>query len=126
MNLLKRGTFEFNKILKSGYDINEQPNLISTKQMVNGNRKKIVTTYTDCIITINLGGIDNTDILDYISNLVDDEYEYYSFKTKTYKTANFIVTLPSLSVDSAYSEDEFYLNDLTVTLEKSSDAVSGI
>lgn len=122
MNLLKRGTFEFNKILVSGFDINEQPNLISKKQMVNGNRKKIVTSYTDCIIEIKLGGLDDSDIVEYISNLIDDEYTYYSFVDKTYKSANFIVTIPSLSIDKAFNENEFYLNDLNVILEKSSNA----
>lgn len=121
MNLLKRGTFEFDKILASGFDIKEQPNLISKKQMVNGNRKKIVTTYTDCVIEITLGGLDDSDIVEYLTNLIDDEYTYYSVIDKTYKNANFIVTLPSLSLDKAYNENEFYLNDLKVVLEKSSD-----
>lgn len=121
MYLLKKGTFEFDKILASGYDIDEQPNLISKKQFVNGNRKKIVTSYTDCTIVINLGGLDINDIASYLTALEDGEFEYYSIVGNEYRTANFIVTKPSLGVNKAYSLTEQYYDDFKVILEKSSD-----
>ena len=65
MILLKKkqsdGTyFDFDKIKRSGYEINEQENEIDTKKMANGKRKKIYTSYVDCVIKINLGLLDNT------------------------------------------------------------------
>ena len=49
MILLKKkkndGTyFDFDKILQSGYNIDEQENEIATKKMANGKRKKIYTS----------------------------------------------------------------------------------
>lgn len=121
MYLLKQDSFIFNKILESGYSINEQPNLISKVQFVNGKRKKIVTDYTDCVISINLGGLEASDIDDYLTALVDGAYEYYSINEQTYKTANFIATKPLLTINKAYSTSEQYFDDFTVTLEKSSE-----
>lgn len=125
MYLLKSGTFTFDKILESGYSINEQPNLISKVQFVNGKRKKIVTAYTDCVIAINLGGLEASDINAYLDALVDGTYEYRSVDGASYKTANFIVTKPVLTINKAYSTSEQYFDDFTVTLEKSSD-VEGV
>lgn len=122
MYLLKKGTFEFNKIKENGYEIDEQPNLIAKKQMANGNRKKIVTDYTDVVIKINLSGLKYADIDTYLSNLADGEYEYYSLNDKDYKIANFITTIPSIKLKKAMSETEYYVDDLEITLEKSGDA----
>ena len=121
MYFLKKGTFEFPKITKYGYEIYEQPNTIAIKQYANGNRKKITTSYTDVVITITLYGMDATDIDTYISNLADGEFTYYSFKDLTYKTANFVSTIPKIELMNGYSTDELYFDRLKVTLEKSSD-----
>lgn len=125
MYLLKKintnSNFTFEKILIGGYDINEQPNTISKVQFVNGNRKRIYTPYEDCIIKINLGGIDATDLNDYLSNLEDGEYQYWSFKYGEYKNANFIVSKPSIVANNVFATDNYYLDDLSITLEKSSD-----
>lgn len=123
MILLKKiddGTeFEFTKILKKGYSIKEQPNLISKKQFANGKRKKIVSSYTDVVIKINLGCFDGDTLATYLDKLVDGEYQYYSLKDKTIKNANFIVTLPENQVENSASE--VYVGDFSVTLEKSGD-----
>lgn len=111
--------FDFETILRSGYRINEGQNIISKKQFINGNRKKIVTAYNDVIININLGCFDGDTLAQYLSKLTDGEYQYYSLKDKTMKSANFIVTLPEQQVDSC--TDEVYVGDFTATLEKSSD-----
>ena len=42
--------YDFDKILIKGYEIDEQPNIISKKQFANGRRKKIQTSYTDVVI----------------------------------------------------------------------------
>ena len=111
--------FDFETILQSGYKINEQPNLIAKKQFANGKRKKIVTAYTDVVINIDLGCFDGNTLANYLSNLTDGEYQYYSLKDKTMKNANFIVTLPELQIDN--SAKEVFVGDFSATLEKSSD-----
>lgn len=121
MYLLKKGNFTFDKILVSGYEINEQPNTISKVQFVNGNRKRVYTDYEDCIIKVNLGGIDSTDFQNYLSNLTDGTYQYWSFKYNQYKTANFLVTMPSIVANNVYAQNNFNLDDISITLEKSSD-----
>ena len=113
--------FPFDKILASGYEINEQPNVISKKQRINGKRKKIVTNYTDVTIKIKLGCFDGDTLASYLQKLVDGEYQYYSLKDKTMKNANFIVTLPSQVVENSASD--IIIDDFTATLEKSSDAL---
>lgn len=125
MYLLKKingnNSFIFNKILISGYEIEEQPNTISTVQFVNGNRKRVYTDYEDCIIKVNLGGIDASDVEDYLSNLTDGEYEYYSLEHNEYRNANFLVTKPSLTINMALNTNNMLLEDISITLEKSSD-----
>ena len=76
MILLKKkksdGTyFDFDKILRSGYNIDEQENEIATKKMANGKRKKIYTSYVDCVIRINLGLLDNTTYQEYKTYFTD-------------------------------------------------------
>lgn len=121
MYLIKKGDFEFSKILESGYDIFEGRNEISKTQFANGRRKKILTNYEDCVITLNLGGLDNSDLADYLDNLTDGAFTYFSFNDMQYKTANFLVEKPSLTVNKMISASNYEIDDLTVTLEKSSD-----
>lgn len=111
--------FEFDKILRNGYSINEQPNLIAKKQMANGKRKKIITTYTDCKISINLGLLDMNTYLQYKPMLTDGRYKYYS-NDGTMKEAIFIVTVPELQLQYDFGIDKG-INDFTIILEKSDD-----
>lgn len=121
MYLIKKGNFEFSKILESGYTIVEGNNEISKTQFANGKRKKILTNYEDCVITLNLGGLDDSDLTDYLDNLTDGTYTYLSLKDMQYKTANFLVDKPELIVNKMLSTSNFEIDDLTVILEKSSD-----
>ena len=125
MILLRKKTsdgtyFDFDKILRSGYEIDEQEEVIATKQMANGKRKKIVTAYIDCTININLGLCDNETYQKYKDNLTDGEYQYWSFKYNQMKAANFIITRPSITMEYAFGED-IGIDDMTIKLEKSSD-----
>ena len=57
MILLKKkksdGTyFNFDKILRSGYNIDEQEKENTAKKMANGKRKKIYTSYVDCVMKL--------------------------------------------------------------------------
>ena len=125
MILLKKkksdGTyFDFDKILRSGYNIDEQENEIATKKMANGKRKKIYTSYVDCVIKINLGLLDNTTYQEYKTYLVDGEFQYWSYKYNQMKNANFIITKPPITTEYAY-DDDIGIDDMEITLEKSSD-----
>ena len=112
--------FDFDKILRNGYEIDEQENEIAKKQMANGKRNKIVTSYVDCIININIGLWDNATYQEYKQYLIDGEYQYWSYKYNQMKSANFIITLPSISTEYAY-DDDIGIDDLKITLEKSGD-----
>ena len=112
--------FDFDKILRNGYEIDEQENEIAKKQMANGKRKKIITTYVDCVIKINIGLWDNTTYQEYKEYLTDGEFQYWSYKYNQMKNANFIITTPSITTEYAYDND-IGINDIEITLEKSSD-----
>ena len=119
MYLLKKDSYEFNKILRSGYKIDEQEAVTEIVQYSNGKRKKIKSGFEDCIITLTFGGLDGNTTKEYIEKLVDGQYEYWSVKNKAYKTANFLVTMPGQSMISAL--DEQYFDDFEVTLQKASE-----
>ena len=112
--------FDFDKILRNGYEIYEQENVIDKKQMANGKRKKIITSYVDCIININIGLWDNKTYQEYKDYLTDGEFQYWSYKYNQMKNANFIITKPPISTEYAYDND-IGINDITIKLEKSSD-----
>ena len=112
--------FEFDKILRSGYNIDEQEYEIAKKQMANGKRKRILSSYDDCIIKINLGLLDNKTYQEYKEQLDDGEFHYWSYKYNQYKKANFILTKPSITTEYAY-DDDIGIDDMEITLEKSSD-----
>lgn len=119
MYLLKKDSYEFNKILRSGYKIDEQEVVTEIVQYSNGKRKKIKSGFEDCIITLTFGGLDGNTTKEYIEKLVDGQYQYWSVKNKAYKTANFLVTMPEQSMISAL--DEQYFDDFEVTLQKASE-----
>ena len=126
MILLKKkkddGTyFDFDNILRNGYEIDEQENVIDKKQMANGKRKKIITSYVDCIININIGLWDNKTYQEYKEYLTDGEFQYWSYRENKMKNANFIITNPSISTEYAYENNDVGIDDMTIKLEKSSD-----
>lgn len=126
MILLKKrkddGTyFDFDKILRNGYEIDEQENVINKKQMANGKRKKIITSYVDCIININIGLWDNETYQEYKEYLTDGEFQYWSYRENKMKNANFIITNHSISTEYAYENNDIGIDDITIALEKSSD-----
>ena len=114
--------FDFDMILRDGYEIDEQQDVISTKKLANGKRKKIVSSYIDCIIKIKIGLWDNDTYQKYKEYLSDGEFQYWSYKYNTMKNANFIVTLPSISTEYAI-DNSIGIEDLEVILEKSSDVL---
>ena len=63
--------FDFDMILRDGYEIDEQQDVISTKKLANGKRKKIVSSYIDCVIKIKIGLWDNDTYQEYKEYLSD-------------------------------------------------------
>lgn len=112
--------FEFDKILASGYHIKEDKDR-TTQKFVNGNRKQIVSDYTDVQIAIDLAPFDLETTHKYLQQLKSGEYTYYSLNEKKYKKANMIIeNKPEMTVDIAV-DDDIYTSDFTVTLLKASD-----
>lgn len=112
--------FDFDKILASGYDIKEDKDRIIQK-FANGHRKSINSTYTDCIITINLGTFDLETTKTYLDNLTSGTYKYYSINDKQYKQTEFIIEeKPNIIVENS-ANSNFIIEDFEVTLLKAGD-----
>lgn len=112
--------YEFDKILISGYHIKEDNDRI-TQKFANGHRKQIVSTYEDCIITINLGTFDLDTTNQYLKQLTDGTYQYYSLNDKKYKIAHFLLEQrPEIVVESSIDDDAF-VEDYEIVLLKAGD-----
>lgn len=112
--------FDFDKIVASGYDIKEDMDRIIQK-FANGRRKSINSTYTDCIIKVNLGTFDLETTNTYLQQLTSGTYRYYSLKDRQYKETNFIIEeRPHIIVESAV-DNNAYVDDFEVTLLKAGD-----
>lgn len=109
--------FDFDKILASGYDIDEDRDRI-TQKFANGHRKQINSDYVDCIITLNLGTFDLNTTKTYLDNLTSGTYKYYSINDKQYKETEFLIEKkPKIIVENSASNN-FIIEDFEVTLLK--------
>lgn len=112
--------FDFDKILVDGYTIKEDRDRI-TQKFVNGNRKQILSSYTDVVIKINLGTLDLVTTKQYIDNLTNGTYKYYSMKDNQYNETNFIVDeIPEINFNSAVNNNAI-INDFEITLYRAGD-----
>ena len=112
--------FDFEYILRSGYIIKEDKDRI-TQKFANGHRKQIVSDYTDCIISLNLGTCDLATTNQYLELLTTGTYKYYSFEDNEYKETEFIIEgKPELKVESSIGNDA-NIEDYTITLLKAGD-----
>lgn len=112
--------YEFEKILRSGYNINEDNDRI-TQKFANGHRKQFVSDYKDCIITLNLDTIDIDTTKEYLRQLKSGPYKYYSLENKEYKTAQFIIEKrPELQVNNSIG-DNTEIDEYQVTLLRAGD-----
>lgn len=112
--------FDFEHILRSGYIIKEDKDRINQK-FSNGHRKQIVSDYTDCIISLNLGTCDLATTYQYLQLLTTGTYKYYSFEDHQYKETEFIIEgKPELTVESSIGNDA-NIEDYTITLLKAGD-----
>lgn len=117
--LIMKDNFKFTKILRGGYEIFEDKAVISKKKLANGKIKKVYANYEECEIEIELGGLNAVEISEYYNNFNDGTYTYWSIKDKKYKTANFLVEKPPLTME--YSYEEMGFKDFKIKLTKSSE-----
>lgn len=117
--LIMKDDFKFDKILRGGYDVYEDKAVIGQTKLSNGKIKKVYANYEECEIEIKFGGLNADEISTYYNKFVDGTYTYWSIKDKMYKTANFLVEKPSLTMEFSY--DEMGFDDFTIKLTKSSE-----
>lgn len=108
--------FDFDKILMSGYHIREDRDRI-TQKFINGNRKQFISEYTDVEITVDLGTFDLETTVEYLENLTDGEYQYFSLETGDYKSCMMIIEeKPEQVIDNAFENNNVYIADFSVKL----------
>lgn len=112
--------YNFDKILRSGYHIKEDKDKIIQK-FVNGRRKEILSSYTDCTITIDFGTFDLATTREYLSKLTTGTYKYYSLEDGTYKETRFILEeKPEMTFETAI-DNNATIEDFSVTLLRAGD-----
>lgn len=90
-NVFQIGDVKINNILKSGYLIKEDENIVLSKMtMADGTERQNIAEKKKIIIKIRFTKI-NSDTLTTYLNLMNDDFEatYYSPKYKINKTATF-------------------------------------
>ena len=112
--------YDFDKILISGYHIREDKDRIIQK-FINGRRKEILSDYTDCQITIDLGTFDLATTRQYLSKLTTGTYKYYSLEDGEYKETEFILQeKPEMTFETAI-DNNATIEDFSITLLKAGD-----
>jgi len=115
--LIKIGNTKLKYILRGGYNIQENQDIILKKQtMADGTERRNIAEKKKTTIQITFSQIDGTTLKDYITLWQNDfEATYWSKDTRTYKTATFRVNdKPSNSM--LYSPDEIF-DEFDVVLE---------
>ena len=108
--------YNFGDVQRNAYNIDEQPKHLSTLQYTNNRRQRFITNNDDIIITITLSPRNSTNTREYIENLKNGVYRYFSIKYGTIKEESFIVTIPPYVLES-YINNEMVLEDFDVILE---------
>lgn len=115
--LLKIGNTKIKYILKGGYQIQENQEIILAKKtMADGTVRRNVAEKKKTTIKIKLSRIDGETLQEYCNLWINDfEAEYWSKDDRMYKTATFRVEKkPNNSI--LYSPDEIF-DTFDVTLE---------
>lgn len=120
MYLLKKGNFEFSKILANGYEIVEdEPNISSTKTMANGSIRRNYGLMPKTNIKVKFARLTKEEYLTYMSyfNKDEDVFTYYSPKNASYLTKKFFISRPETNIQYINnSETEF--EELEIELEQ--------
>lgn len=115
--LLKIGNTKIKYILKGGYQIQENQEIILAKKtMADGTERRNIAEKKKTTIKIKLSQIDGATLQSYCNLWLEDfEAEYWSKDGRMYKTAMFRVEKkPTNSM--LYSPDEIF-DEFDVTLE---------
>lgn len=120
MYLLKKGDFEFGKILANGYEIIEnEPNINATKTMANGSIRRNYGYMPKTNIKVKFARLTRQEYEDYLEQLQNDEdiFTYYSPINNTYLTKKFYVKRPKTNIQYINnSETDF--DELEIELEQ--------
>lgn len=120
MYLLKKGEFEFSKILANGYEIVEdEPNVNSKKTMANGSIRRNYGFMPKTNINIKFARLTKQEYLTYMSyfNKDEDTFTYYSPKNATYLTKKFFIKRPNTNIQYI-DNNETEFDELEIELEQ--------
>lgn len=116
MILLRKGLYEFDKIVESGYEVDEQAPLIRETLLRGGKIKRIFDNYEAVSITVTLDGYNALELQELLANLTYGEYEYWSPKYKMMRTGMFVVDIPSIIMKRSHDLMDF--EEVVVKLRK--------
>ena len=115
--LLKIGTTKLRYILRGGYNIQENQDIVlETKTMADGTERRNIAEKKKTTITITFSQIDGATLQQYINLWQNDfQAEYWSKDDRIYKTATFrLKEMPTNSM--LYSLDEIF-DEFEIVLE---------
>lgn len=115
--LLKIGDKKLKFILRSGYEIQENQEIILAKAtMADGTERRNIAEKRKTTINVSFSQIDGLTIQEYCNLWINDfELTYWSKDERKYKTGTFRVeNKPSNAI--LYSKDEVY-DEFSVTME---------
>lgn len=115
--LLKIGNTKLAYILRKGYEIQENQEIVlAEKLMADGTKRRNIAEKRKTTITITFSQIDGATLQTYCNLWLNDfEANYWSKDSRTYKTATFRVsTKPNNAM--LYSPEEIY-DGFKVTME---------
>lgn len=115
--LLKIGNTKIKYILKGGYQIQENQEIILAKKtMADGTERRNIAEKKKTTIKIKLSQIDGATLQSYCNLWLEDfEAEYWSKDDRTYKTTTFRVEKKPTNA-MLYSPDEIF-DEFEVVLE---------
>lgn len=125
MYLLKKGDFEFSKILANGYEIIEnEPNVNSKKTMANGSIRRNFGLMPKTNIKIKFARLNKTEYELYMSKFQNNEdiFTYYSPKNGTYLTKKFFIKRPTTNIQYIDNNSAEY-EELEIELEQIDEVV---
>jgi hypothetical protein len=118
MYLLKKGTFEFSKLMRGGYEIREDVRrVLSTYKTASGVIKRNIAKKRTTFIKLTFDSMNETDLALYLNafDVNTGSFEYWSPKRKAYVTRTFAVDEPTVTL--LYSEGGKKYSELKVSME---------
>jgi hypothetical protein len=118
MYLLKKGTFEFSKLMRGGYEIREDVRkVLSTSKTASGVIKRTIAKKRTTFIKLTFDAMNETDLALYLNafDVNTASFEYWSPKRKAYCTRTFAVEEPTVTL--LYSEGNKKYSELKVSME---------